>query len=188
MALFQKDAEPAGGMNYKGLSKDQLIMLVNSQKSDIDLLNRKLNETSSVVNEKNRLAQQVAALSAENEAYRTKVEALSEEIKALKATSPQEEVTEPGSIAEQAFRVNRVVESAQKAADEYLAKIKEMHDIMSREYSEYEISAKQKADAILKKANAEAEQTTQKARKEVNDIWSALQARFDTYVNGKKQA
>ena len=83
--------------------------------------------------------------------------------------------------------MNGVMEVAQKAADDYLAKIKEMYDAMSQDYSVYEINAKQKADAILKSANEEATAMTQEAREEVNNIWSALQIRFDNYVAGKKQ-
>ena len=194
MALFQKNAEPSGGTNYKAMSKEQLITLVNTQKNDLETLARKLSEAYTVVNEKNLLAQQVAALSAENEAFRTKAESLDEEIKALarenealkaKPAAPQSEITEPGSIAEQALRVNRVMEAAQKAADDYLAKIKEMHDIMSREFSDYEISAKQKAEEIIKNANGEAASITQKARSESDEIWNALQSRFDGFVDGK---
>ena len=194
MALFQKNTEPSGGTNYKAMSKEQLITLVNTQKNDLETLARKLSEAYTVVNEKNLLAQQVAALSAENEAFRTKAESLDEEIKALtqeneslkaNPAAPQGEVTEPGSIAEQALRVNRVMEAAQKAADDYLAKIKEMHDVMSREFSDYEISAKQKAEEIIKNANAEAASITHKAHREANEIWSALQKRFDGFVDGK---
>ena len=104
------------------------------------------------------------------------------------AAKPKDvEITEVGSIAEMSFRVNGVLEATQKAADDYLAKIKEMYDAMSQDYSVYEINAQQKADAILKNANAEAYALTQNARSEVNDIWSALQTRFDNYVADKKQ-
>ena len=70
---------------------------------------------------------------------------------------------------------------------ENLAKIKEMHDKMSRQYSEYELNAQRKADAIVKNANEEAASIVKKAREEVNAIWSALQTKFDGYVAEKKQ-
>ena len=134
--------------------------------------------------EVNRLAQQVASLSAENELLKAEAADLREQL----AAKPKDvEITEVGSIAEMSFRVNGVLEATQKAADDYLAKIKEMYDAMSQDYSVYEINAQQKADAILKNANAEAYALTQNARSEVNDIWSALQTRFDNYVADKKQ-
>lgn len=181
MAFNQKDAA-SDVVNYKSMGKSELIMLVQTQKSDIEFLNNRLSETKALSDERNRLAQQVAELSAEVENLRQKAEQNEQK---LSAAEP--EIKEVGSIAELSFRVNGVMEVAQKAADDYLAKIKEMYDAMSQDYSAYEINAKQKADAILKSANEEATAMTQEAREEVNNIWSALQIRFDNYVAGKKQ-
>ena len=186
MAFTQKDAATNDSLNYKSMGKSELIMLAQTQKSDIDFLNSRLNETKALSEEKNRLAQQVASLSAENELLKAEAADLREQLAA--AAKPNDvEITEVGSIAEMSFRVNGVLEATQKAADDYLAKIKEMYDAMSQDYSVYEINAQQKADAILKNANAEAYALTQNARSEVNDIWSALQTRFDNYVADKKQ-
>ena len=181
MALFQNENAAAGTVNYKSMGKDQLIALLQSQKSDLDILNRKLSETAVLAEEKNRLAQQVDSLSAENKALKEKTAEMEE-----KLSFRETEFTEVGSIAEMSFRVNGVMEAAQKAADDYLARIKEMYDAMSRDYSVYEQNAKKKADAILQKANAEAEAVTKKARAEANDIWSTLQTRFDSYVADQK--
>ena len=183
MALFQKDNMPVeGGLNYKNMPKDQLLVILQSQKSDIDVLNRKLNEVSSISEERNRLAQQVASLSAENESLKSKVTELQQRLSAS-----ENEVKEAGSIAEMSFRVNGVLEAAQNAADDYLAKIKAMHDEMSREYSVYEKTSREKAEAILASANAEADAIRNSARNEANDIWNTLQKRFDSYVTDKKQ-
>lgn len=182
MALFQNDIMPEGGMNYKSMGKDQLIMLIQSQKSDIDALNQKLSSYEPLAQEKERLEKQTASLTEENEALKAKVAELEEKLPSLDT-----EITEPGSIAEMAVRVNGVMEAAQKAADDYLAKIKEMHDAMKRDYDVYEAVARQKADAILHKANVEAEAVVQNARNEANDIWSTLQTRFNSYVADKKQ-
>lgn len=182
MALFQTESMSAGEVNYKSMGKDQLVMLLQSQKSDIEALNRKLDEYAPLAEKKERLAQQVESLTAENESMKAKLTELEEKVGSMDV-----DVTEPGSIAEMAFRVNGVMDAAQKAADDYLAKIKEMHDAMSLEYKVYEMTAKQKADEILNKANAEAEAVVQKARVEANDIWSTLQVRFNSYVADKKQ-
>ena len=239
MALFSKDNTNSafGEINYRGMGKDQLIMLVQSQKRDIDMLNRKLSEAASSVDDKNNSSQQISDLSAENETLKASNETLKATNETLKASEAElkkklaakenelismanntetAEITEIGSIAEMSFRVNGVMEAAQKAADDYVAKIKEMYDAMSSDYSVYEMNAKQKAesiinnannkaDIILKKANNEANTAEQKAnvilananheaeairqnaRKEANDIWSTLQTRFNSYVAGKKQ-
>ena len=182
MALFQNENAAAAGVNYKNMGKDQLIMLLQSQKSDIDTLTRKLSEAAAAVEEKNRLTQLTASLSAENQALKAKAADMEKQLAARDA-----DITEVGSIAEMAVRVNGVMESAQKAADDYLAKIKEMYDAMSREYTEYELAAKQKADAMLKSAKEEADSITQKARNEANGIWSALQKRLDGFIADQKQ-
>lgn len=182
MALFQTEYTPSGGVNYTNMDKERMIRLLQSRNNEIDLLTRKLEGTAAVEAERNRLAQQVAALTAENEALRSRV---AEQAKQPVVTAA--DVTEPGSIAELSFKVNGVMDAAQRAADDYLAKIKEMHDKMSRQYSEYELNAQRKADAIVKNANEEAASIVKKAREEVNAIWSALQTKFDGYVAEKKQ-
>lgn len=239
MALFSKDNTNSafGEINYRGMGKDQLIMLVQSQKRDIDMLNRKLSEAASSVDDKNNSSQQISDLSAENETLKATNETLKASNETLKASEAElkkklaakenelismanntetAEITEIGSIAEMSFRVNGVMEAAQKAADDYVAKIKEMYDAMSSDYSVYEMNAKQKAESIinnannkadsilrnanneantaeqkaniiLANANHEAEAIRQNARKEANDIWSTLQTRFNSYVSGKKQ-
>lgn len=181
MALFQTESTPDGGVNYKNMAKDQLIMLLQSQKSDIETLDKKLSEYAPLAEEKESLAQQVEKLTAENEALKAKTAELES-----KLGSMDTEITEPGSIAEMAVRVNGVMEAAQKAADDYLAQIKKMRDTMQHDYAVYEMIAKQKADAILKDANTEAEMIVQKARIEADDIWSTLQGRFNNYVDDKK--
>lgn len=181
MALFQTESMPEGGVNYKNMAKDQLVMLLQSQKSDIEALERKLNEYAPLAEEKERLSQQVEALAAENEALKAKTDEMESRL-----ASMDTEVTEPGSIAEMAIRVNGVMEAAQKAADDYLAKIKKMHDTMQQDYAVYEMIAKQKADAILQDANTQAEVIVKKARIEADDIWSTLQGRFNNYVDDKK--
>lgn len=182
MSLFQNENMTDDSINYKSLGKDQLIMLIQSQKSDIDVLSRKLYKADSAVEENTRLEKQVETLSAENESLKAEIAQLEE-----KLSHKEPEVTEAGSIAEMSFRVNGVLEAAQKAADDYLAKIKEMHDAMKVEYKVYELKAKEKADSILKNANIEAAAITQNARNEANDIWSTLQTQFNSYIADKKQ-
>ena len=111
-------------------------MLLSAQKSDIDVLTRKLADAGTAVDEKNRLAQQVQALSAENEALKAKNAELEQ-----KTSAAETEITEIGSIAEMSFRVNGVMDAAQKAADDYVAKIRKMYEEMSQYYSVYEINA-----------------------------------------------
>lgn len=177
MALFHSENTPAEGVNYQQTEKERTVYM---RKSEFDALRRRLDAAAALEAERNRLAQQVAALTAENEALRSRPAA------PQRAAEPAA-VTEPGSIAEQAVKISGVMEAAQTAADEYLAKIKEMHDKMCLKYSEHEVLAQMKADAIIKNANEEAESIVQKARGEANAIWSALQAKFDGYVADKKQ-
>lgn len=181
MALFQNETT-AGGVNYKSMSKEQLIMLLQSQKKDLDTLKSKLESNPGFESEKQRLEQQVASLSTENSTL--KKEAAERETR-FPATSAA--ITEPGSIAEMSFRINGVMEVAQKAADDYILEIRKMRDALKQEYSTHEAAAQQKADAIIRNAQAEADSITQKARDEANDIWSSLQTRFNNYISDKKQ-
>ncbi|WP_407723561.1 hypothetical protein [Ruminococcus sp. JL13D9] len=92
MALFQKENAYTETVNYKSMSKEQLIMLLSAQKSDIDVLTRKLADAGTAVDEKNRLAQQVQALIAENEALKAKNAELEQ-----KTSVAETEITEIGS-------------------------------------------------------------------------------------------
>ena len=212
MALFQNETT-AGGVNYKSMSKEQLIMLLQSQKKDLDTLKSKLESNPGFESEKQRLEQQVASLSEENGMLKRRLESfpelerekkrleqqvasLSEENSTLKKKAAECEarfpttsaaITEPGSIAEMSFRINGVMEVAQKAADDYILEIRKMRDELRQEYSTHEAAAQQKADAIIRNAQAEADSITQKARDEANDIWSSLQTRFNNYISDKKQ-
>lgn len=184
MALFQKEHANENSVNYKSMSKDQLISLIKSQKNKIDELNRKLSEASAATSEKNDLEQKVTSLTEENKSLNAKAAELEKKLSDI--MDKESEITEIGSIAEMAFRVNGVMDAAQKAADDYLAKIKEMYIAMSQDYSVYEKNAKKKADSILNNANTEADAIKQNARDEANNIWATLQSQFNSFVEDKK--
>ena len=48
MAFTQIDAAANDSLNYKSMGKSELIMLAQTQKSDIDFLNSRLNETKAL--------------------------------------------------------------------------------------------------------------------------------------------
>ena len=226
--------------SYKGMSKEQLIETILSQKSQNEFLQTKLSEaTSALTQAKASQAQlsqanpgQLAALQEENEALRRQLGEMNSEFEkvgviadrneeltkrneeltrrneqltkrndeltmdneeltsrlAAKGVQKQEpkEPTNPGSIAEMSFQVNGVMTAAQKAADEYLAKIQAMHDEMSVEHSRYEIEAKRKADNIIRSANEEADSILTGAKRESNEIWQSLSSVIRKYCGDKE--
>ena len=233
--------------SYKGMSKEQLIETILSQKSQNEFLQTKLSEaTSALTQAKASQAQlsqanpgQLAALQEENEALRRQLGEMNSEFEkvgviadrneeltkrneeltkrneeltrrneqltkrndeltmdneeltsrlAAKGVQKQEpkEPTNPGSIAEMSFQVNGVMTAAQKAADEYLAKIQAMHDEMSLEHSRYEIEAKRKADNIIRSANEEADSILTGAKRESNEIWQSLSSVIRKYCGDKE--
>ena len=226
--------------SYKGMSKEQLIETILSQKSQNEFLQTKLSEaTSALTQAKASQAQssqanpgQLAALQEENEALRRQLGEMNSEFEkvgviadrneeltkrneeltrrneqltkrndeltmdneeltsrlAAKGVQKQEpkEPTNPGSIAEMSFQVNGVMTAAQKAADEYLAKIQAMHDEMSLEHSRYENEAKRKADNIIRSANEEADSILTGAKRESNEIWQSLSSVIRKYCGDKE--
>lgn len=207
MGLFKGNTTEEGTSSYRGLGKDQLIDIIQSQKSENDFLQKKLSEATAALTSARSQSGNPAeldALRAENEQLRRQLaemnaefekvgviadqnEALAAELAALKA-QPQEpaEPTNPGSIAEMSVQVSGVMTAAQKAADEYLAKIEAMHDEMCREYSRHELESQQKADTILKNANAEATTIVNNAKRESNEIWQSLSRVIQKYCGDKE--
>lgn len=185
MSLFQNEMTPTNETNYNGMGKKEMIMLLQSQKSDIDALNRKLSRTDELINENKLLTEQTASLSEENEALKKKIAELEKKLSAKELTQ-----TGAGSVrsTDEIFRhFTDMVEAVQKSAGDYLERIKAIHDDMSNEYNEYEASARQRADTIVKNAVEEADTIKQNARSEANDIWDSLQAHITGYISEKKQ-
>ena len=210
MGLFKSNTYEDGTNGYRGLGKDQLIDIIQSQKSENEFLQKKLSEATAAVTasqSQNADPEELNALRAENEQLRRQLdemnaefekvgviadrnEALAAELAALKAQPAQPaeptEPTNPGSIAEMSVQVSGVMTAAQKAADDYLAKIKAMHDEMCQEHSRYELESQQKADEILKNANAEADAIVAGAKRESNEIWQSLSSVIRKYCGDKE--
>lgn len=241
MGIFKSsNGNDDAAKSYKGMSKEQLIETILSQKSQNEFLQTKLSEaTSALTQAKASQAQssqanpgQLAALQEENEALRRQLGEMNSEFEkvgviadrneeltkrneeltrrneqltkrndeltmdneeltsrlAAKGVQKQEpkEPTNPGSIAEMSFQVNGVMTAAQKAADEYLAKIQAMHDEMSLEHSRYENEAKRKADNIIRSANEEADSILTGAKRESNEIWQSLSSVIRKYCGDKE--
>ena len=207
MGLFKNNTTEDTANGYRGLGKDQLIDIIQSQKSENEFLQKKLSEATAAVTasqSQNADPEELNALRAENEQLRRQLdemnaefekvgviadrsEELAAELAALKAQPVQPaEPTNPGSIAEMSVQVSGVMTAAQKAADDYLAKIKAMHDEMCQEHSRYELESQQKAEEILKNANAEADAIVAGAKRESNEIWQSLSSVFRKYCGDKE--
>lgn len=181
MSLFQNETASVNESNYKRMRKRHLIMLLQSQKSDMEALQRKFGETGSLSEENKRLIQQAETLGAENKALKETVADLEKKLSAQKSTDAKTESTD-----ETYSRILSMAEDAQNAAFDYLEKIKAIHSNMSLEYSKYEASAMRKADNIIKNAVEKAESIRQNAHSEANIIWDTLQTHFDSYFAEKK--
>jgi len=117
----------------------------------------------------------------ENEEFRQKIKELEKKLQ-----NREINIQEAGSIAEAAFRINCVMEIAQRAADDYVKNIRRMNDELQSEYSVHEIEAKAKAEQMLKEAAEQCEKMRQDARAQADDIWGSLQSRFETYYNNMR--
>ena len=118
----------------------------------------------------------------ENEEFRLKIKELEKNLE-----NREINIHESGSIAEAAFRINCVMEIAQRAADDYVRNIRRMNDEIQNEYSAYEIEAKKKAEQMLKDAAAQCEKMRQEARVQTDDIWDSMQSRFKHYYSTMRE-
>lgn len=202
----------------KKLSKTEMLTIIRRQKEENELLQKKLDEETAHIKseyekEKTLLQEsfkkEVQSLKEQLEAEKTLVnEVYKKENKALKDYYEKENcklklkikklqielenreinINEAGSIAEAAFRINCVMEVAQRAADDYVENIRRINEELEKEYSTYEIEAKAKAEKMLKEAAAQCEEIRRTAKTEAESLWGSLQGRFDSYYESKRKS
>ena len=97
-----------------------------------------------------------------------------------------------GTIAEAAFQLNGVFEAAEKAAAQYLENIErlsgEQESVMKRQQAEHErkmqelyTETKDKCEALKLKTQKECEDMVMDAENQVQDRWSTLELKWDTF-------
>ena len=97
------------------------------------------------------------------------IKALQQEIEDIKA-SRRIELEEAGSIAVASLKLNKVFETAQKAADQYLYNIRVMHDELEARYIEKKAEQKKSEKATQPaKPVTQPEKTTQPAKAAAQD-------------------
>ena len=102
-------------------------------------------------------------LQTQNEALAAQNQNLAAQLK-----NRQLEMSEAGSIAEAALRVNGVFEAAQAAADQYLLCAKESLSVAERRLAE----AKRQADEIVQEAELQAQKLLDTANARLDSSWS----------------
>lgn len=180
MSFFRKNKSKGNEDNsqdmlqLKHLSKSELLNIILTQKQENEAV--QLDAEKKIAHVRAECEKQIAALN-------TKITKLDTENVSLKSELEEQKSkpSECGSLAQEALRINSVIEATQNAANDYLEGVKRMHAEMSREYSCYESEAKTKADMILSQANAQAERIKMSAKAETEDIWKSLQNRFNAY-------
>lgn len=89
---------------------------------------------------------------------------------AAQLESRQLQITEAGSIAEAALRLNGVFEAAQAAADQYVRCTKDSLTIAERTLA----AAKRQADTLVQEATAQAQKLLADADARLESSWSQL--------------
>lgn len=85
--------------------------------------------------------------SEENERQRQQIEQLTEQLR-----DKQLEITDAGSIAEAALRVNGVYEAAQRAADQYLENIRQLTEKTEKKCQLMEEETRRRCAEMIRKA------------------------------------
>ena len=110
--------------------------------------------------------------------FQIKEEELTKENHALKAALEDRRIriNQAGSIAEAALQVNDVMQSAQKAAQQYLDEIRTLYSEVDKECQTIRTNATAEADAIIEQARVEADAIVAQARRDAGDLvdWAAL--------------
>ena len=102
-----------------------------------------------------------------------------------------------GTIADAAFLLNGVIEATEKAAAQYLENIEklsgEQEAIMEKQQADHERKmaelfeeTKQKCDALKMKTQKECEEMIEDAENQVQDRWSTLELKWETFCEARK--
>lgn len=88
-----------------------------------------------------------------------------------------------GSLAEACLSVNRVIEAAQSAADQYLENVKRMADEQSRVIKENYRDAQAQANALLTETARKCAAMEARAEKEVEEKWKQIKTRLEEFYD-----
>lgn len=104
-----------------------------------------------------------------------------------KLKSRRLEVKQAGSIADAALQVNKVFETAQKAADQYLENIQQINsrqtDICSKLIADAESRCKEMENQTKKKCDTMVE----KARTESQQYWDNVNEKLEVFINKHRE-
>ncbi len=92
-------------------------------------------------------------------------------------------LSEAGSIAEAALRVNGVFEAAQAAADQYLQSIHSANEGMEQKIAE----AEEKAAAIVRSAEERAAQITADAERQADESWAQFEQKAGELIRAHEE-
>lgn len=99
-----------------------------------------------------------------------------------------------GSIAEAAIAVNKVVEAAQAAADQYLESIHAANagmdkrlDDARRASEELLAAAEKRADEIVRDAEFKGKMIVEQAQKNANEHWDSFQKKADELIRAHEE-
>jgi hypothetical protein len=99
--------------------------------------------------------------------------------------------TEPGSLAESMLQVNGVMEAAQKTADQYIARIRELEADRQREADKIVEAARGRAEQILTQAKTGAQRMktgAQRMKAASTNVLKTLQDEIDRMLVGARGA
>lgn len=108
--------------------------------------------------------------------YAQKIEELTKQVEDRRI-----KLEKTGSIAEAAMSLNHVFETAQAAADQYLAEIHEMNIHKEAEVQKILSEARAEAEAIRQKAQNEYDATLEKAKAECDAMYNKITELLKNY-------
>lgn len=93
-------------------------------------------------------------------------------------------IQEAGSIAEASLIINKVMETAQQAADQYLDNIKALSEKQRSVNHEIESEAKAKAADLIREAQSRCDEREQHEKEYIDALWASFQKKADDLLAG----
>lgn len=117
----------------------------------------------------------------------SEVSALKEQIRELNFMVSERSISiqKAGSIAEASLIINKVMEAAQQAADQYLDNVKTVSEKQSMVCRQIQSEAEEKAAGLVMEAEKQCAQREQQEKDYTDALWVLLQKKLDDYYEAK---
>lgn len=171
--------------DLKRLSRKDLLEMLVEYGEQVEKLSRKLASANAMIDEQKQLLDEYSEMEAELSASNARADALQEKLSTAEEKLRNREIviSDSGSIAEAALRINAVFEAAQQAADQYLENVKRQQPQADASCQDIEAAARARADQMIREAELHCEEMERRSKSETDRYWQETSGKLRELID-----